>query len=84
MGMQNSFETLPNSFDLNAFEGIDNVTDVGIPPVTTTKMFPDQQNVTENVMDKNIEGLEASVGDIITDIDGNLSEAEDGGDSRKN
>ena len=71
MGMQNSFETLPNSLD------------VGIQPVTTTKMLPDQQNVTENVMDKNIEGLEASLGDIITDIDGNLSEAEDGGDSRK-
>ena len=82
MGMQSSFETLPNSFDLDAFEGI-NVTDVGIQPVTTTKMFPDKQNVTEDVMDKNIEGLEASVGDIITDIDGNLSEAEDGGDSRK-
>ena len=78
IGMQNSFETLPNSFDLDAFEGINNVTDVGIQPVTTTKMLPDQQNVTENVMDKNIEGLEASVGDIITDIYGNLSEAEDG------
>ena len=61
------------------FEGINNVTNVSVQPVTTTKMLHDQQNVTENVMDKNIEGLEASVGDIITDIDGNLSEAEDGG-----
>ena len=78
LGMQNSFETLPNSFDLDAFEGINNVTDVDIQPVTTTKILPDQQNtVAENVMDKNSEGLEANVGNI----EENLSKAEDGGDS---
>ena len=48
------------------------------------KCFPiNKMSLKMLLIDKNIEGLEASVGDIITDIDGNLSEAEDGGDSRK-
>ena len=48
------------------------------------KCFPiNKMSLKMLLMDKNIERLEASVGDIITDIDGNLSEAEDGGDSRK-